>query len=643
MILADRVYEAWSPPPQVCSREWIGRHVLMPEGTETPGPIDFDAFPHVPEVFDTLDQPHVRRVVLCWAARLGKTMSGIAYLTCKAKTSPRPMLFGSSNEDRADDTIQSQIYPLLEACHQTRDMLLPPHLRNKKRIEIGRCRIRRAYSGSANTMAGFPACYGLASEVSKWSKAASTEADPVLLFSERFKLFPFESKQIFESTPGLKGKCNITALMSRPGTDVRKRHVPCPHCKEYQVLVWGSKDDPDGPGVKWDKLPNGRSDVDLAEASAYYQCKNGCRIENSDRAEMMRAGVWLSGGQTVTRRGKVKGKRPDSSAVAFGPLSTLYSLVISGWGQLAREFLEAVNDPDREALRSFINSVLAEVWDPTPIAVAPHELADRLCSDEPSGRVPVWGRFVTIGCDVQDGGRIFKWVATAWGDGGPGMEIDHGTCETFDQFRPIHRRDWPHADGGKPCLSKLTLVDSGAETETVYQLCRTERRMFPCKGANHPFPTEYRDKTLSPEQRRNDYAVGDVRLIEINTDWTQRWLERHIAGRVSDNEPRFWLSADCALDLDFLDELLNERSVEEFDKNGYLIRKWVRRVTHQPNDFRDALRYAKTAASILTAGGRRWDSLPQRYTNRKPPQPEPSIRPTSVRTPDGRPFFATER
>lgn len=605
----NNIRKAWIPPIPAKSVEWIPENIIIPHETETPGVFDLDLFPHVRGVLEAADDPMVRNIFLIWAARNAKTTTALALLSFWACTAPRPSLFTSSNEDRADDTIQNQLYPMLEACKATNEKLLPEHRRSKKYVSLKESRIRKAFSGSPSTLAGFPACYAHASEVSKWTTVKSKEAGAVHLHRQRGKLYPFDSKYIFESTPGKKGECQITELANAPGVDKKRFKVPCPHCNTYQILEFGNGDE-DSHGVKWEKGIDGRSDPQIAEDTAWYQCTKGCRIDNCDRASMMRKGLWVSESQTVTKTGKIRGKSPAASSIAFDELPSLYSLVVSGWGQIAREFLESKSNP--EALRNFHNSTLAKVWDPQPRNADPHSLAERICKGGQRGMIPDFGRFLTIGIDVQEGADRFVWHVSAWGIGGQGGEVEHGESFSFDDIENnILNKQWHHEDGGEPLYVSLGLIDSGDEAETVYRLARSSRCLLPCKGMNHAFNMEYRDKILKPEQRRNISAVGDVRLIEINTDMTNHWVEKQLRGFHKSHDAPYFMAQESAFDVDFLGQLLNEHKVQKVNSKGHPVISWVRS-SNGPNDYRDAWRYSKVAASVLTKNGKNWDQLPVR-------------------------------
>lgn len=614
------VWSNWAPPPPARAVDWIPTHVQMPEESETPGPFAFDLVPHARGVLEAVDDPNVRTIILVWAARNAKTTTALSCLLYWSATSPRPSVFCSSNEELADRTIGEQLYPLIEKCEPLRDQLPPPHRRNKRWIRLARNRIRRAYSGSRATLRGYPACYAVASEVSAWSVEKNVDASALRMLAQRGKLFPFDRKYIYESTPGLSGACQISELFEADGVDRRTRHVPCPHCGTFQTLKFGGKDQ-ESPGVKWDKDPRGFSTPQRAEETAWYRCEHGCRIDDCDRPEMMRSGVWVSEGQTARwadkkrRRVVIEGeaKNAGSSTVGFGPLSTLYSLLIAGWGQIAREFLEAKASP--EGLRDFCNSTLAEKWDPKPRVIEPDELSKRMVDTNiPRGTIPPWGIFLTIGIDAQQFGTLFPWALSAWGNGGRGHLVDHGVATSHDALRAMFERTWPMADCSPVKTDQrivLGLMDINDSTDAVLSYVCTQRSLMPCRGASSAFDQLYKEFPL-------ERAAG-MNYILVNTHKSQDWLQRVIDGYTQRTDPAFYsLFSDGIPDFDLLDQLTNEVQIREVDAAGYPTARWVRRNSGRPNDARDAVRYSWTAAQYLTQHGVLWNQLPTQPLARTP-------------------------
>lgn len=629
MKLLRDIAAAWSPPPPVRHCEWIPANVRVPREGQSPVLFDLDTYPHALGVLEAFDDPDVREIIMPWAAQgLGKTTLGISLLVSMAANTPRPMLAVRETETATNEKLFAQITATVEACLATRDLLPPPHRRNKEFLNLTHCRIWRGYSGAPGTLSGFPAAVALGSEVSKYNMATSREADPVELMIARLINYPFDSKAIFESTPADVRTCRVTKLARRRGVLMLKRHCPCPHCGHYQLLLFGDAD-PDTPGLKWDKQENGRSDPQLAEETAWYRCVSGCRIESEDRFELLTHGVWLSDNQSIskattkagriTKPGRIRGKRPRASKVVFGdpidaPFGALYSLAVGGWGFTARAFLDS-------SRQQFLNSILGAVYDPAPVKIHPHELAERIGVDEPLRVLPAWTSFITVGADVSRIGEqlLLHWIAMAWGRHGRGQLVDFGLDLGVETFAArLLTGGWPLPETGTTHTAIAAGVDSGSFTEAVYEFCRPLPNVWPVKGSSRDeqqpfvkvkagfvemFRGGFQRAGIAPEIVRQKQATGAYDLIIPNTDRTQEWLEERLGGFVKRDDPQALtiplaaLTTQPVIGIDLAEQLLGDYQ----DDRG----NWVKRQKAQ--DFRDALRYAQVMAWFVTANGELWD------------------------------------
>lgn len=540
-----------------------------------------------------------------------KTSTMISLMIFASVFTPRPMVWGGPDEESVNSDFTEKHYPMLERCEATKWQLQPKSRRGTKAILLKRCRVRKAYSGGKATVAGFPACYVFVTEADKWTKNKSTEADNFQNIRERCKGYPLESKEIIEGTPSTVIDSRVWKLVTDPTTDQRLLYVPCPHCGEFQVLVRGSKNTP--YGLKFESRTNGKRDVARAMRTAYYECRH-ChgKILDHHRHEMMRRCKWLSKGQSIDKHGKITGKREvESPVVALGPCSSLYSLWF-GWGQAAKEIVQAGNN--REEIKKNTNSFWAEAFDPKPQSVEPHEVAKRLVDPSTTWQiVPEWGIFLTRGVDVQDDGKTFEWVISAWGPGGRGHEIEHGTTHGVEEFQKLCRAQvYQHADGGRPLPVLLTMIDSGDATVSVYELCRNWKgggSCLPVKGSStsdfaETFRQSRMDEDGEPVSGRQKVKRGGLVLIIVNTERSELWIEGHVTGGHQDTEvARYTITPEAALDIGYLTELANGYK----DDKG----NWKK---HGVNDKRDATRYSWIGECYITNHGKHRNCLPARPT-----------------------------
>lgn len=636
------VASAWRVPPAERAVDWIPQHLKIPQTKETPGRWDLDKLPYFRFPLEKVDDPNVRAMFLRIAARGGKTTFAISVLIYRTKTKHLPALFVSSDEARADDTIETDIYPMLEACALTRHDLLPERKRKRERgVQLGADRIRRGFAGSPSSLAGFPAATIIGNEVSKWGQISAgrgkneskSEAHPIYLARQRGKLFPWDSLFVAEGTPARKGDCVISSLVEAPSTQRWYYHVPCPHCGTYQRLQWSEDYGPyKKAGVKWEKGADGHTDALLAERTAYYECVGGCRIENADRPAMMRGGVWVAEGQTIVAdASRIGGETPppritgeplvDSSDIAFDELSTLYSLLISGWGQLAGEWARALGDPER--LRDFINSTLARQWDPKPQALDPHVVAKRICVEKlPPLIIPSWAKFLTGGVDVQQDATVFPFVFSAWGPGGRGHKVAHGIADGFAGIRAQLQRSFRFDGSEDKTRPLLTLIDSGYERDQVYNFCAECIALGidarPSKGSSGDV------KELDYDESEIEDWPG-LKLVRVDTYTTNTWLQRILNGMIKPTDPLFYsLTEADQLDLALLAQLCNGQYLERRTDMGRLTKGWDKINVGLPDDLRDGARYSRVAAQILTQHGATWNALPTSRICLEAPAPPPA-------------------
>lgn len=598
----------FAPPPKVRSLEWLEANVTMAAGTETGGmPFSSAAFPHVDGPLDAFDDPSVRIIVLQWGTRLGKTTTCLSLMSKQAGTNPRNMMFAGSTKDASGRVVASRLYPMLESTAGVREQLLPESRRSKLDVRLRACRIFVGWSGSETSLADVGAFFGVANEIDKWDQEASSEADSLALFLNRFKGFT-NHKIILESTPTIKGKSRIEHWLNRANR--HRRYVPCPHCGEYQILRKGDEGRPGG--IKWDRDSTGQSDPDIAFRTAYYECEK-CqgRIENHHRIPMLRRGVWCPDGCTVDKDGTVQGMatKAGSDIVGFGPLPSWYALTET-WGSFARAWIRAQRRP--RDLQDVVNSYMAETWEPRKSKSTPELLGDRIGGTTRKGIVPTGGRFLTVTVDRQaaDGG-FCVWIVLAHGEDDRAWEVDHGLSESLEQvWATVIRATYQHEDGGQPLTPVAAGIDSGWNTKDTYDFCAKHPGVLPLKGASTDLGANgFKIVTL---QDGNHSASGQL-LMHVGTDFWETDLQTRLDDRLRGEPGSLTLALESATDLEFLAQLCNGTLKDSVDNRGNAKLLWMKKDDNLPNDFRDATRYGLCL-------GRAWidqneGQIPQRTQN----------------------------
>lgn len=600
--LLGSTFQVLTPRSRVNTFAWCRDNVCTYEGR----PYDAGLYPHLSAPdgpFDAFDDPAIRNIWLQFASRLGKTFFGQCCTLKAAKNDPCPMMFATQSEKLATEVIE-RTYKMLGHCYPLNDVLKPEGKRRQDHIDLGPARVFVAWARSVATLADKAVKVGHANEIDKWEYlSTSKEGDPLKLFMERFKEYPTR-KLILESTPTIKHKSRIERGFN--ASDRRYFYVPCPHCGGFQRIVLGVED-AKSPGLKWER--NGdRSDPDTARATAWYRCEFCPEpILDHHRGRMMRAGRWKREGCEIDRDGKVTGQPIRRGQDAGFQLGSQYSLLISH-GDYAAEFLRSKDRPAE--LRNFVNGWLGETFDPYRKQSKPEEVGERLRGTCKRGVVPRGGVYLTVGVDKQraDGGYLV-FVVLAHGADDRTWLVDYGTLKDLPSLQTdLLGRCFPHEDGRWPIKPEFTLVDSGDDTERVYQFVASiEKGILPCKGrdsqgGDEAFTVatlgEHGEKGLREAGKKH---IGQV-VIHVNTDYTEEALQAFLEYGVPGEPKSLTLCEEASYDLDFLEQLCNGVKGEKMNKRNVIRSLWMKKDENQPNDYRDAMRYGRTAKYVFLAG-----------------------------------------
>lgn len=637
----ERAIANLRPRPRIRLLDWCRENVQTDHGR----PYDHMAYPHLGAPggpMDAFDCPQYLTIWLQWASRLGKSFFGQCALMKTAACDPCPMMFASADQKLGVE-VTARTYRMIDRCPPLRDQLRPPSRRKQDLVELGDCRVFVSWARSVSTLADKAVRVGHANEIDKWEHVStSKEADPLKLFSDRFKEFP-SHKKIFESTPALKQASRIER--GRLASTNCQYWVPCPQCWRYQLLTMDR--------VRWEKNEAGTSDKDLARRTARYVCQH-CEAELRDehRGPMMRHGVWVPEGcgvdDAVAREAAeqwrasglpmwrgwaespwITGIPARDGRDAGYQLSSLYALQLS-WGRIAEEWCDSQRNTQN--LRNFINQWLAETWEHIKRRATWEQIGAKLIAAElPRFVVPSWASLLTMGVDRQEDDR-YPWMIVAWGPGRRCAAIAYGECESLAEVEAtLLGRAYSNQDNGPPHRLAFTLVDSGFRPEGIYEFClacvRKQVQVWPSKGSSQSLDAEYREAVLG-----QNTSMPGMKLFHIDTIRTQLWAEKVIHTLQPTDEGGFCLHSGSLVEhQDCLEQLLNDAAVADVDSHNNARESWERVNQHMPNDFRDCLRNAYAAMLIATRG---------RPIAERKAQQQPAKRPVVISSgetrPDGR-------
>ena len=526
-----------------------------------PGPWSNEVTPYLVGVMDEFNNYETEKIVFVKPTQVGGTEAlhnMIGYIVAQ---DPSPTMIVYPTEILAKSVSENRLQPMLKAT---------PELRSKfdensqlLELQFEGMYLTLAGSNSPSGLASKPIRFLLMDEIDKYPGASSKEADPIKLATERTKTF--HNKKIYmTSTPTLK---TGHIWKEKENADIEKHYfVPCAHCGEYIELKWSQVRFPEDETLSY---------IDRAEF-AHYVCQEcGCVITDNDKYQMVRQGEWRV----------VRHNTKYVRNVAFW-INTLYSPFVR-FSDIAKEFLTTKDDP--EAFQNFVNSWLAEPWEDTKLRTNAELVLERQ-TEIPAYVVPEWTKLLTGGVDVQE--NCFYWTIRAWGDFLTSQNVAHGQALSFEEITRIMNLEYL-TESGEARLVNLTLIDSGDQTDMVYDFCAYNSEWaLPVKGASHSQLSHYK---LSKVNKTDSRAYG-MNLVLVDGGK----YKDMIAGRMQRvNGKGSWMVHE-GCDLEYATQVTAEHKVNV--KSGNTVKQvWQLKSTNADNHFLDCEVYAMAAADVLGA------------------------------------------
>jgi phage terminase large subunit GpA-like protein len=412
-------------------------------------------------------------------------------------------------------------------------------------------------------------------EVDRMEANVSGEGDPVLLASKRTQTF-FNRKIYLCSTPTVKGISRIEAAFEE--SDQRYYYVPCPECNHMQTLKWSN--------VVWEE--------DKPE-TAIYTCENGCIINESKKYWMLKNGEWRA--------------TKETKKIAGFHLNEIYS-VFSSWGSMAENFLEARKQP--EMLKTFINTSLAETWQPEPEEVVEAEglMSRRESYDLDS--IPDEALVLTCGIDIQKNRIECQVVAFShnyemWV---VDYKIIYGSTGQMNVWNDLDKylQTKFKTHSGRHMTIACTTIDSGFQTQMVYAFTKNKRgrRIFAIKGQSQSGKTVVGKPTKVGKENNTLYPVGSDTAKEV------------IYSRLASEYGYSTLHFPSTVDDEYFKQLTAEQRFVKFVK-GRKTLYWKQ--VRERNEALDTICYALAAAYILNPN---FDLIEQRILTGNVTDPDPN-------------------
>jgi len=459
------------PEPKLTVSEWADQYrVLSSRSSSEPGIWRTSRTPYTKEIMDVLSIDHpCKEVVFKKSAQIGGTEVGLNWIGYSIDHDPAPMMLVMPTVEMAKRNSKQRIDPMITASDRLSAKIKPARSRDS-----GNTILQKDFPGGTLIMTGANSGVGLrssavkrlmADEIDGYPSDVDGEGDPIKLAMARTRTFA--NRKIFLcSTPTVEALSRISPAYE--ASDQRKYHVPCPHCGEFQELLFEN--------LKWPKKK--------PRMACYYCSHCGAEIEEHNKTKMLQAGKWIA-------------QNPKEKFIVGFHLNALYSpLGWLSWGEIAFDWIEAQKSKDK--LKGFINTILGETWKDRGDAPDWNRLYER--REKYKFRVvPPGVCFLTAGADVQKD-RIEVEVV-GWGRNKVSWSIDYMVFEG-DTSSLSNKVWWDFADFvlnysfpvGSEDSEKYMMVmkiglDSGYNTQTVYSFVRNydpnQTRLVAIKGQDN--------------------------------------------------------------------------------------------------------------------------------------------------------------
>lgn len=560
------------PPENITVSEWADKYrMLDARSSAMPGPWRTEHTPYLKEIMNEFNNYETEEIIYVKPTQVGGTeclQNMVGYII---QQDPAPTMIVYPTDKLAESISENRLQPMIKAAPGLRSKFLENNSL-KLELQFDGMYLSLAGSNSPSSLASKAVKYLFLDEVDKYPGASKKEADPISLARERTKTF--HNRKIFiTSTPTIR---EGHIWRAKEEADIEKHYfVPCPHCGEYIELKWQQ--------IRFPK-EEGMSYADRAEFAVYVCQECGCILTDKDKPDMLKKGEW----RVVRENTKYARK------VAFW-MNTLYSPFVR-FSEVVKEFLTTKDDP--EMFQNFTNSWLAEPWEDTRLKTSIDIVLARQTEYE-EYVVPEWTKVLTAGVDVQE--TSLYYTIRAWGDYLTSQNIAHGQVASFKDIEKIMNLEYRMPDG-TPMVVALALIDSGNDTDRVYDFCAINSDWaLPSKGASNSMMSHYR---LSKVNKSGSKAQG-MNLVLVDTGK----YKDMIAGRMQkENGTGSWMVYQ-GCDEEYAKQVTSEQKVNIKNGRGQVKQQWKLKTSHADNHYLDCEVYALCAADVLEIRASFMDSV----------------------------------
>lgn len=461
--LGERFRRGIRPRDLLTVSEWSDRHRELKSGTNAPGQWHTDLTPYLREIMDCLSEHSaVRQVTFIKSSGVGGTEALFCWIGyIMHHLGNKDVLCVLPTLELRDRSFSPRLAKMLDESPVLAGLVTTAKRDRANRADLmeygARSRIIKAGANSPDSLRSDHLPYVICDEVDAFPWDVGGEGDPMTLIENRQRTFS-RAKTYLVSTPTKEGASRITQQYAR--SDMRRYHVPCPHCGEFQHLEWGGKDTPHG--LKFRRALHADGDTGPAAViAAWYVCREcGAEIGEAQKTDMLAKGRWIAA-------------RPSVGHHRGYHINALYAPVGLGlsWLKIAQKWIDAQGDSAE--LKAFANTYLGEVFREEGDSIENISLISRLETYPDT----LSAALRSAGVDVQKD-RLEATIVD-WGVGEEGWLRDH-IILPGDTTQP---QVWQELHDTLTDLSvKIAAIDSGYNASQVYAFVEKRRWCFATKG-----------------------------------------------------------------------------------------------------------------------------------------------------------------
>ncbi len=548
-------------PEKISVSQWAEKYRILDESSNFSGKWTHDVTPYLVGIMDAFNDPYIQEINFCKSTQVGGTEVMLNIIGWIIMEDQAPVMIVYPSDDLAKDISNDRIKPSLSKTPEIKERF---YLNSSKELKL-KFRGMTLYlrgSHSAEKLASKSIKYLFFDEIDKLDGASKKEASPYNLAKERTRTYTYSRKIYTCSTPTLK--TNYVWRIHEEADEQRKFFVPCPHCGSHIIFQFDQI-----------KFPKEGTNKERAEEAVYICQECGGKITDRDKIKMLRKGEWRDVKKTCVGKART---------VSFW-INALYSRFLT-WSEIVMEFLKSKDDPDQ--LQNFVNSWLAEPWEDKKTEMSKSMVLDRQ-TETKEFIVPPWAKIITGGVDVQR--SSFYWTIRAWGDHMTSQNITHGQYASREEVEDIMNLEFKKEDG-TPMIVNLALIDSGDQTDMVYDICADNSEWaLPVKGANKELMTHYKISTVN---KAGSKANG-MQLVTVDGDK----YKDMIAARLRRRQGRGAWMVYAGCDEEYAVQVTNEHKVNVKTQNGATKKKWIPKTSRPNNHYLDAEVYCFAAADMM--------------------------------------------